>query len=74
MRLDRFTQRGQEAIVAAQGLAQTYNHSQIEPEHLLLVLLQQSEGVVPEILQQAGANPASVQRQLEADLARQLPD
>ena len=70
MRLDRFTQRGQEAILAAQELAQTYNHNQIEPEHLLLALLQQPEGVVPEILQQAGANPASVQSQLEADLAR----
>ena len=40
MRLDKFTQRGQEAILAAQELAQTYNHSQIEPEHLLLALLQ----------------------------------
>jgi ATP-dependent Clp protease ATP-binding subunit ClpB len=70
MRLDKFTQRGQEAIVASQELAQTYNHSQIEPEHLLLALLMQSDGVVPEILQQVGANPAAVQGQLEADLAR----
>ena len=70
MRLDKFTQRGQEAIVAAQELAQTYNHSQIEPEHLLLALLQQTEGVVPEILIQVGANPQAVQNQLEAELAR----
>ena len=63
MRLDKFTQRGQEAIVAAQELAQTYNHSQIEPEHLLLALLQQSDGVVPEILMQVGANPQAVQNQ-----------
>ncbi|MDQ1301399.1 MAG: ATP-dependent Clp protease ATP-binding subunit ClpB, partial [Chloroflexota bacterium] len=55
MRLDKFTQRGQEAILAAQELAQTYNHSQIEPEHLLLALLQQADGVVPEILTQVGA-------------------
>jgi len=70
MRLDRFTQRGQEAIVASQELAQTYNHSQIEPEHLLLALLQQSDGVVPEVLTQVGAQPAALQTQLEADLAR----
>ncbi len=71
MRLDKFTQRGQEAIVAAQELAQTYNHSQIEPEHLLLALLQQADGVVPEIIAQVGADPRAVQNQLEADLARQ---
>jgi ATP-dependent Clp protease ATP-binding subunit ClpB len=70
MRLDKFTQRGQEAIVASQELAQTYNHSQIEPEHLLLALLQQADGVVPEILQQVGANPPAVLAQIEADLAR----
>ena len=70
MRLDKFTQRGQEAILAAQELAQTYNHSQIEPEHLLLALLQQPDGVVPEVITQVGANPAVVQSQLEADLAR----
>ena len=70
MRLDKFTQRGQEAILAAQELAETYNHSQIEPEHLLLALLQQPDGVVPEVITQAGANPQVVQSQLEADLAR----
>ena len=61
MRLDKFTQRAQEAILAAQELAQTYNHSQIEPEHLLLALLQQPDGVVPEVITQAGANPGVVQ-------------
>jgi len=70
MRLDKFTQRAQEAIMASQELAQTYNHSQIEPEHLLLALLQQPEGVVPEIIQGIGANPEAVQGQLEAELAR----
>ena len=69
MRLDKFTQRGQEAIVASQELAQTYNHSQIEPEHLLLALLQQTDGVVPEIISQMGADPRAIQGQLEADLA-----
>jgi len=35
MRIDKFTQKGQEAIYEAQNLAQTYNHPAIEPEHLL---------------------------------------
>src|SRR5450759_2646282 len=70
MRLDRYTQRAQEALLAAQELAVSYNQSQVEPEHLLLALLNQPEGVVPEIVQQLGIDPRSLQSQLEADLAR----
>jgi ATP-dependent Clp protease ATP-binding subunit ClpB len=70
MRLDRYTQRAQEAILAAQEAVQGYNHNQIEPEHLLLALLTQPEGVVPEVIQQAGANPAALHTQLEEELAR----
>ena len=39
MRLDRFTQRAQEAVHEAQSHAEAFNHAQIEPEHLLLALL-----------------------------------
>ena len=70
MRLDKFTQHSQEAILAAQELAQTYNHSQIEPEHLLLALLQQPDGVVPEVITQAGGIRRSCRAQLESNLAR----
>src|SRR5450759_3655797 len=69
MRLDRYTQRAQEALLAAQELAVSYNQSQVEPEHLLLALLNQPEGVVPEIVQQLGIAPRNVQSQREADLA-----
>jgi hypothetical protein len=34
MRLDKFTQKGQEAILEAQNLAERYHHPAIEPEHL----------------------------------------
>ncbi len=81
MRLDRYTQRAQEAVLAAQEAAQTYDHSQIEPEHVLLALLQQSDGVVPEIIAQVDSgrrgdslavapSTAALQSQLEAELAR----
>jgi ATP-dependent Clp protease ATP-binding subunit ClpB len=70
MRLDRYTQRAQEAVLAAQEAATQYNHGQIEPAHLLLALLAQPEGVVPEIIQQMGLNPQTLQSQVEADLAR----
>lgn len=47
---NRFTQKSQEAIIQAQGMAERNGNSQVEPEHLLLALLEQGEGVVPQIL------------------------
>jgi ATP-dependent Clp protease ATP-binding subunit ClpB len=70
MRTDRFTQRATEAIVSAQQLAEAEGHSQLEVAHLLLVLAEQSDGVVPAVLSQAGVGPASVADALRAELAR----
>ncbi len=50
MNLERYTQKAQEAILAAQESATEYRHAQIEPEHLLLALMEQQEGVVPQVL------------------------
>jgi ATP-dependent Clp protease ATP-binding subunit ClpB len=70
MRLDRYTQRAQEAILASQELANEYSHQQIEQEHLLLALLQQEDGVATEVLRQTGADPVGVASQLEQELGR----
>jgi hypothetical protein len=56
MRIDRFTQKAQEAVHEAQHLAQEYNHPAIEPEHLLKVLIEQEGGVIPSVLNRIGAN------------------
>ncbi len=69
MNLNRFTEKAQEAILEAQSLATQYNHSQIDPEHLLLSLLQQTDGVVPQIVQKLGGSPQTLQQRLEGDLA-----
>jgi ATP-dependent Clp protease ATP-binding subunit ClpB len=47
---NRFTQKSQEAIVTAQNLAERNANGQVEPEHLLLALLEQGDGVVPAVL------------------------
>ena len=70
MRLDKLTIKAQEAIQAAQSLADQHEHQAVEPEHLLAALLQQREGVVAPILAKLGARAEAVQRQVEADLAR----
>lgn len=68
MDLNKFTQKAQEAILEAQSLAVRYNHSQIEPDHLLLALLRQSEGIVPQIVQKLEANPREIALSLEGQL------
>ena len=50
MNLDKYTQKSQEAIVAAQRLAQDYQHQLVEPGHLLLALVQQQDGIVRAII------------------------
>ncbi|MDQ7094950.1 ATP-dependent chaperone ClpB [Desulfosporosinus sp. PR] len=47
---NRFTQKSQEAIAEAQVMAERNGNGQVEPEHLLLSLLEQGDGVVPQVL------------------------
>jgi ATP-dependent Clp protease ATP-binding subunit ClpB len=70
MDLNRYTEKAQEALSQAQRLASEYNHSQIEPEHLLLALLTQSDGVVPQIVGKLELAPQVLQRELEEELQR----
>jgi len=70
MRTDRFTQRASEAIVSAQQLAEAEGHPQLEIAHLLLILTEQPDGVVPAVLNRIGVQPASVARALRDDLAK----
>jgi len=68
MNINRYTEKAQEALIRAQELASNYNHSQIEPEHLLLALLEQADGVVPQIVSKLGLSPQMLQRELEEEL------
>ncbi|PYN64634.1 MAG: ATP-dependent chaperone ClpB [Candidatus Rokuibacteriota bacterium] len=70
MRFEKFTVKAQEAMQAAQSLADQHNHQSMEPEHLLLALLQQREGVVGPVLAKLGARPEVIQRALEQALER----
>ncbi len=65
MRFDRFTERAQEAAQRAAEIIQRYNHNQIDTEHILLALLEQPEGVVPQILQHLSVNPAALMDRLD---------
>jgi ATP-dependent Clp protease ATP-binding subunit ClpB len=60
MNLSKLTEKAQEAVVEAQRLAETRQHTQVEPEHLLAALIAQENGVVPAILDKLGVPPAQV--------------
>src|SRR5213595_3944950 len=70
MRLDKFTIKAQEALQAAQSLAEQQNHQAIEPEHLLAALIEQREGIVGPLLAKLGARPDTIQQTLGAELAK----
>jgi ATP-dependent Clp protease ATP-binding subunit ClpB len=70
MRLDKFTQKGQEAILEAQNLAERYRHPAIEPEHLLQALVQQEGGVAPSLLKRIGVDSGMLQQGIEQALNR----
>jgi len=70
MRQDKFTVKAQEALQAAQSMADQHDHQAIEPEHLLVALLEQREGVVGPVLAKLGARPEAIQRELQAALGK----
>ena len=67
---DRFTIKSQEALQAAQRLADERRNPQVTPEHLLAVLLEQEGGVVVPVLQKLGAPVAAVRAELNGALDR----
>ena len=72
IRPDKMTIKTQEALAAAQESASRRGHNAIEPEHLLLALLEQEGGLVAPILQKIGANPAHIRSKAEEAL-KKLP-
>src|SRR5712672_2663572 len=70
MRIDRYTQKMQEGLQAAQDLASQLNNSEITNEHFLSALLDQSDGIARPLLEKIGANVDQLRERLRADLER----
>ncbi|MDQ3663015.1 MAG: hypothetical protein M3454_18610, partial [Actinomycetota bacterium] len=62
MQADRCTLKSQEALAAAQRIAGARGNPQLEPQHLLVALLEQEGGIVVPVLRSAGADPERVRR------------
>jgi ATP-dependent Clp protease ATP-binding subunit ClpC len=65
MRFDRFTERAQDAAMRAYEVLQRYQHNQADTEHLFLALLEQADGLIPQILEALGVDPSLVHEQVE---------
>jgi ATP-dependent Clp protease ATP-binding subunit ClpB len=65
MDLNQFTTKAQQAVFDAQRLAESNNHGELEPAHVLLALLNQVDGVVPQVVSKVGARPSAVVADVE---------
>jgi ATP-dependent Clp protease ATP-binding subunit ClpB len=70
MRFDKLTIKAQEALQAAQSVAERQSHSQVDVEHLLQALAEQEGGVARPILQKLGADPDGIRRDTIGELDR----
>ena len=70
MDINRLTQKSQDALQEAQALATRMGHVEVDGEHLLLALVDQPQGLVPRLLDQAGADTEELRADLERELNR----
>ncbi|MFJ8078054.1 ATP-dependent chaperone ClpB [Streptomyces sp. NPDC096176] len=70
MDMNRLTQKSQEALQEAQTVAGRLNQTEVDGEHLLLALVDQSDGLVPRLFEQAGADTDALRAALTAELQR----
>jgi ATP-dependent Clp protease ATP-binding subunit ClpB len=70
MRIDKFTQKMQEALQAAQDLASQSNHQEIANEHFLFALLDQTDGITRPLLEKIGVNANQLRDGLRSELER----
>ena len=70
MNQNRYTQKSLEAIQSAHGLAAAHQNQQIEEIHLLLALLQQENGLIPQLLRKMGVVVESLEGAAEAQVQK----
>ena len=67
---NQLTEKAQEAIATAQRDAEQRHNTQLEPEHLLLALINQEAGVISAVLDKLGMTPSRVSQRLEQAIGR----
>ncbi|GAC1538031.1 MAG: ATP-dependent chaperone ClpB [Herpetosiphon sp.] len=67
---NRWTEKSQEALVNTQNIAERNGNAQVEPEHLLLALLEQNEGVVPQVLSKLNIVVGTLAQEITTEINR----
>ena len=70
MRMDRFTYKAQEALSEAQKIAERYNHQQIDTGHILLALIKQREGIVPQLLKRLEIDLIALEKEVHREMEK----
>src|SRR5579884_3055800 len=70
MRLDRFTEKAQEALQRAAETAREHGQQAVEPEHLMLALVRENEGIARPLLEAAGASLPALEAALVSEVER----
>ncbi|MBN8619240.1 MAG: AAA family ATPase [Anaerolineae bacterium] len=65
MRFERFTERAQDAAARAYEILQRYGHNQVDTEHILLALLEQPDGVIPQLLEKLNVDVSAMRGRLD---------
>ncbi|MEU0037164.1 Clp protease N-terminal domain-containing protein [Streptomyces sp. NPDC006333] len=68
--MNRLTQKSREALQEAQTAAVGTGHTEVDGDHLLLALLEQEDGLIPRLPQQAGTEPKELRAAVREDLSR----
>ncbi|MDX1662713.1 MAG: AAA family ATPase [Candidatus Promineifilaceae bacterium] len=68
MRFDRFTERAQDAAARAYEIVQRYGHTQVDTEHFFLALLEQNDGVVPQLLERLNVDVQRMEARVDEEL------
>src|SRR5438876_6340724 len=72
MNVNKYTEKARDAVAAAIELARGANNPQLEREHLLVALIEQRDGIIPELLRKMNTDPAAMARSAR-ELLKKLP-
>ncbi len=70
MNMSKMTEKAQEAVLAAQEVARDAGHPEVEPEHVLVTLIDQKDGVVPGVLRKLSVDPSQLLDEARSLLSR----
>ncbi len=70
MDMNKLTRKSQEALATAQATASEYNHQQVDEIHLLYALINDSEGLIPQLLKRMNINTEALEKSVESELSK----